>query len=721
MNIRQTIRLGFAAVSAMGFFGSTIPSVDAAASPEAMSNASAPRNVSRWVVSAQKIGEAEGAQNVHLSLFLGFKNQPELKALIAAQSTPGNALYGKYLTPEEFRARFAPDATKVAQVQDTLRTLGLTVEYTPKSGLFVNATGTVSQVKTAFGVSQGLYSYKGKTLRANAESPRLPAKIADIVTYIAGLDDTAVMRQSQHVSFRNDTASAVKAATTHDMSGAKTNAPPPVAAGINSQVCSTYWGDHYATLSTTPGFYPKKLPWLICGYTPQQMRQAYGIDKVPETGQGVRVAIVDVYASPTIVADTNRYAANHGLPLLTYVNFQQLVPPGIYNVPASDPCGPQGWYEEESLDVQAVHSLAPGAFILFAGIACTDPGNAPLYTIIDDHLADIITNSYTYNGEILSAGFIESENQYFMQAAAEGISVLFSSGDDGDISAANGIASGSWEATSPYVTAVGGTSLALLDSSGKKLEWGWGDYRAFLNAATVNASGTTITTSGVALPFTFYSGAGGGPSLSELALPYQKKVPYSYSGFTKVINGLTVTTVPLQSPHRVTPDIAMLADPYTGFIYGESYTIAGDPIADYGCKATSKTVEYCEEDIGGTSLASPAFAGVLALVDEARLANGKAPIGFANPFLYSLPVGAPGTSTAPIIDVRPPLNPTGLLRGYMGDNTRVRVITMNSAPNLLNTAVVEGADTSYTTAKDYDEVTGIGTPNVPALIQSAIK
>ncbi len=160
-----------------------------------------------------------------------------------------------------------------------------------------------------------------------------------------------------------------------------------------------------------------------------------------------------------------------------------MVPPGLYNVKASDPCGPQDWYEEESLDVEAVHSMAPGAFILYGGITCSDPGNTALYHFIDNHLADIVTNSYGFNGEALPTDFIESENEFFMQAAAEGMSIVFSSGDDGNVAAANGIASGSFEATSPYVTGVGGTSLALRNARGVKEEWGWGTYRAFLGHA----------------------------------------------------------------------------------------------------------------------------------------------------------------------------------------------------------------------------------------------
>ena len=715
MTIKRTA--GLALATAFGFMLAAAPAGKAAVSDDA-TPASA-KNVSRWVAAAQKVGAAANSREVHLDLFLGLRNKDALKALIAEQYRPGSAEYGKFLTPEQFRARFAPEPGKVKLVETALTKLGFSLEYTPKSGLFVQARGTVAQVKSAFGVTQDLYSYKGQMLRANRETPHLPTELAGIVTYVSGLDDTAMLRRSHRVNAHSedlDTVQTVRiAAARQRLETVTGNAPPPVQDGILDKFCSTYFGDHTAKLAKKPGVYPQTLPWELCSYTPQQIKQAYGADHVTLTGKGVRVGIVDVYASPTIQQDANRYSKNHGLPRLTYLNFAQMVPPGLFNVKANDPCGPQGWYGEETLDVEAVHSMAPGAFILYGGITCSDPGNTALYHFIDNHLVDIVTNSYGFNGEALPADFIESENEFFMQAAAEGMSIVFSTGDDGNVAAANGIASGSFEATSPYVTGVGGTSLALQNAKGEKDEWGWGTYRAFLSNAKVAANGKSVATSGLEPPFSFYGGAGGGPSLSLLAPAYQAKVPYSMSGFTRLRGG---GTVPLEAPHRVTPDIAMVADPYTGFLTGETYTKAGDPTFDGFCTSLTKTTEYCEIGIGGTSLAAPTFAGVLALANQARFNRGKAAIGFVNPALYTLAVGKPGTKSAPIIDIQAPSTPTAVLRGYSDDPTKLRLVTINSAPNAAATATIEGADTSYRAKEGYDEVTGLGTPNVPAFIQA---
>jgi subtilase family serine protease len=692
-------------------FLSTVSAALACAAPSGAELSAQNNGPPNWVASALKVSSAEESQRVTIAAYLSFRNQAALDDLITAVSTPGSKLYGKYLTPAQFRAQFAPNAADVARVQSTLQKLGFHVDYTPASGLFVEASGTVAQVKASFGVSQNLYSYKGKLLRANAEAPTIPAAIADIVTVVAGLDDSAMLRQPDHLRLTEQTVAVAAVAAA---SGKTPNAPPPVQDAITSVACSTYWADHQATLSTVVPPYAQTLPWLMCGYTPQQLRTAYGADQVKETGKGVTVGIVDIYGSPTIVADANRYSANHGLPSLTAKNFTQILPAGIYNVPASDPCGPQGWYEEESLDIESVHSMAPGANIVFAGDVCDDPANAPLYSLIDEHTADIVTNSYGYDGEDLPAWFITVENQYFQQAASEGMSIVFSSGDDGDLAAINGEASGSWEATSPYVTGVGGTSLAL-NANGTKQEWGWGTERVFLNGVTVPANGAgTIKDSGAALPFAFYAGAGGGPSLIELAPAYQAYVPTALSEFT--YDATSGTEVYLGKPHRVTPDVAMVADPYTGFLYGETFIMANPPTPDPGCVALTIPREYCEGSIGGTSLASPLFAGVLALVNQARAEIGSSAVGFVNPALYALDRSDSSGPYAAITDVNKPTSPTAVLRGYVTNLHELRVVTMNSTPHPL----VEGTDTSLRTTAGYDNVTGVGTPNVPAFIEALL-
>src|SRR5882724_8577129 len=133
----------------------------------------AQKNVPHYAVPEQRVNSAGNGQRVTITAYLSFRNQGALKDLVAAQSEPSSTQYGKFLTPEQFHAEYSPKAADVQRVQRTLERLGFHVVYTPDSGLFVSASGTVAQVKAAFGVSQDLYAYKGKILRANAETPRI--------------------------------------------------------------------------------------------------------------------------------------------------------------------------------------------------------------------------------------------------------------------------------------------------------------------------------------------------------------------------------------------------------------------------------------------------------------------------------------------------------------------------------------------------------------------
>jgi subtilase family serine protease len=679
-------------------------------------------NVAQWVKQAKLVGPADESQTVSLTFYLGFRKLAEMQALATAVATPGSASYGAYLTPAEFQARFAPDAATVAAAQAAIAKLGFAVGHKAPSGFYIQATGTVKQLKAAFHVSQNLYSFAGKTMRANAEEPQLPASLGAYVTAIAGLDETGQLIRPAHVMTRD----AQTSRETHTINTAATalralaatgpGAPPPVAAGIPLAYCSTYWGDHSAVVTPIPSPFAKVEPWAVCGYTPQQIRAAYGINKVALDGTGVRVAIVDAYASPTIGFDANRYSSLHGLPQLNDANFKQIIPAGIYGVSASEICGPQNWYTEETLDVEAVHSIAPHAFITYIGSRdCLDSIDDALFDAIENHVADVITNSWGEGGEFDSTAFLAVEDKVFQEASILGITVVFSSGDDGDLSQLNGIASGSAPATSPFVTGVGGTSLALMKPDGTKREWGWGTYRAFLDGVVVNSAGTQVSNIGLE-DFSFYGGAGGGPSLYFAEPSYQLPVvPSAYVGGTYTSSGYFVPLIPAK---RSTPDVALDADPYTGFLIGETYTIAGDPIADYGCTAYSKTLEYCETGIGGTSLASPLFAGVVALVDQYRFAHRRHALGFANPRLYRVRVGEPSSTLNGLVDVRPPGTPTSMLRGYLGDPYDARVVAINSLPSgNCPSGICEGVDDIFLqTATGYDDVTGLGTPYAPVLI-----
>jgi subtilase family serine protease len=673
--------------------------------------------VPAWVSHAEKLGPADGQQRVAVTAYLSWRNEPELQQLIEDQATPGNARFGQFLTPALFHAQFSPSSADVRAVEEALQGLGLRIEFVPASGLFVRASGTVSQISSAFHVSQNLYSWRGKTLRAHAEDPVIPRAVAGLITYVGGLDESRFLLRPAHVSH-----AAARGAALVPSAESSSTLMPPAGFAVNFP-CSKYWGDNVAQLeSPTPFPYGSRVPWLPCGYTPQQLREAYGVNKVRETGRGVRVAITDLYYSVTLLEDVNRFFAKYGLPQLTYENFVQIIPPGVNVVPSGDPCGSVGWQVEQTLDVTAVHLMAPDAFIFFVAGTCDaadqpDQGEAedPLYQVIDNRLADIVSNSWGYNGEEdVTPGVLKSDTAKFIQAAAQGMTLLFASGDDGDNTAAGrDIASGSWPPTSPYVTAVGGTSLLLENASGEKTEFGWANYGSTFTDALISKNGSTVSDEGWG-SFSYFGGSGGGPSLIILEPSYQKKVvPEQLATRTYTSSGVPV---PLEPARRVTPDISMVADPFTGLLFGETYTISSPPV-DAGCELSSKTTEYCVSPIGGTSVATPLLAGVMALVNQARFSRDLSPLGFVNPALYRLPVGETVASGAPIVDVNAPSKPTGGLLAFLGMDDLAIFATIDSDVNS-DGKIIENVDSSLRSAPGYDDVTGLGAPNVPKFIEA---
>jgi subtilase family serine protease len=521
-------------------------------------------------------------------------------------------------------------------VRKFLSDAGLSVGAVAEGNRWIQATGTVAQLDSAFATTVRTYSWRGAHLQAPATTVSIPSTIAADVMTVTGLDDSGRLRRPYTREIPRDITAP------HVVANA---AKPPKATE-----CSQFWAQHKQTVPAAYG--ATKFPTYGCGYTGTQIRGAYGL-----TGKGtktVTVAIIDAYASPTIVSDVNRYAKATKEPGLAKGQFIQTVTKPFT---LQTECGAEtGWNEEQTLDVEAVHSIAPGATIHYVGAKNCDTGlDTALNSVIQHHSADLISNSYGYLGEDVPPATMKLDGSLFVQAAAEGIGVYFSSGDSGDELAAGNTTSAQpdFPASDPLVTAVGGTSLAISKSNRYAFETGWGSEHDVIDFSGQKAAYDQP------LPGEFLFGAGGGTSTLFRQPAYQKgTVPSALS--QRYGN----------TPARVVPDVAALADPYTGFLIGE--TIDG---------------AFSLVDIGGTSLACPTFVGIQALASTGR----ATPIGFANPLLYSLPAGA-------FRDVQPRRAPVAA-----ASPTGVSLTTFDH-------------DSSLQTSFGYDDVTGRGTPNGAVLL-----
>lgn len=631
----------------------TIAALTSIAGP---ANAVSPRHVlpdssPHWLSHAKKVATPATASKVSFGVLLNLRNAAQAQAQVQALSDPSSKTYGQWLTNKQFNASYAPAASDVAAVKSWLSSQGFAVGATTPSGQYVPATGTTAQVEKAFGTTLGKFSYQGKTVQTNTTSLSLPtttpSAVLASVNGVVGLDQASTLKQP-----------------------VDTLPGPPAGSRYGVQPCSAYYGQKIAT--DKPSAYGKKQPYAVCGYGSKQLQEAYG-ETYPIsqgiTGKGVTVAITDAYASPTIAQDAATYAARQGQPAYKKGQFTQITP-GPDQYTNTDLCGASGWYGEETLDVEAVHAMAPGAKIVYVGGQdCVTGLDQAWAASIDNHVADIITNSWTDGVDDLAdlgQSYVDFYNQYSLEAALTGITVTYSTGDNGD-----GTAGGTsladktvgFPADLPLVTGVGGTSVLINKQNQWAGEYGWQSAYSAPLAAGSTSWGT--------LPGTYSSGGTGGTSTLFTQPFYQKGVvPTSISE----ANGTT--------PMRSIPDISMVGDPNTGMLVGQTQAFADGTY-------------YDEYRIGGTSLSSPLLAGVLAVASQ----YSHKTLGFVNPLYYKM------LNTSAVHDIKAPTSPVAQVR-----TNYVNGIDNSAGKQYLLQTIDVQTSTIHST-RGYDDETGVGTPN----------
>jgi subtilase family serine protease len=601
-----------------------------------------PGSVPKWATSANDVGAAPAAETFEGEIYLPLRDKAGAEALATAVSTPGSRSYRQYLTPQQWIRRFSPPQSSVDAVVQTLTALHITVSAIPQSRQYVVFRGTAAQLGQAFGTALHNYNFGGQVLAAPSVAPSVPASLAGSVSGIS-LDQARLLTHPDSIK-QGDVPAASGAVSRQAVAPSKIDAK-----------CSNYAGEK--TVTGPAAYGTTTFDTFLCGYTPSQLRSAYGLDALSRSGvngTGQTIAIIDAYASPSIVADVNTYSAQVGEPGLTAANYSQIVPTPAQFTDQAACQFPSGWQGEQTLDVESAHGIATGAKILYVGgTNCGGGLDIALSKVLDGKLANIVSNSYGDQGEAIPTDVLQGEENIHIQAAGEGIGLYFSSGDSGDEVANVGYASPDFPATSPYVTAVGGTSLGINKAGKIAYETGWGTA-----GDKVSPDGTSYLSP---LPGAFFGGAGGGTSAVFTQPAYQRGV----------------VPASLAKGYRVSPDISALADPYTGFSIGIS------PITDDSNLATGP---FERETYGGTSLASPITAAQIAIVQQATHTSR----GFANPTLYGLDRILPFAFR----DVLPQ-NPTKALMYTSATSGNSYLISLDQ-------------DTSLKTTRGYDDVTGIG-------------
>jgi subtilase family serine protease len=637
-----------------------------------------------WAKAATRVGSSSLATGtVNSRIYLAPRDAAGLAALATEVSTPGAALYRHFLTPQQLQASFGTTSGQIGAIRTWLTQAGLRVTGVSNhvADGYVAVSGSLGAASRAFHVTFASYRLAGQgVVRAPEQAASAPAGVAASVLSVSGLSTARELMRPQSASAVDSTTGD---ATTGDATTGKL--PPPGPNYWVAKPCAAYYGQITAT--NKPKAYGKHWPWAVCGYTPAQVRAVYGVTASGMTGKGQTVAVVDAYASPTMLRDANQFSKLEGEPQFAPGQYRQYLPSTGFTQAGNNQCGAQGWYGEETLDVESVHDMAPAANVRFvAAASCQDPDLADaLGYIVNNHLASIVTDSWG-DTEAGAAEFLDTYHVIFEAGAAEGIEFAFSSGDNG-YEAPGEDPGGSahlqvdYPTSDPFVTSVGGTSLAIGKADSYEFETAWG---TLLDPLATNGKHWKDALPG-GYPYYFDGGSGGGTSTQFQQPRYQQGVVPDSLSETLPGGGTSAT------PMREVPDISAYADPATGMLVGETVL-----------KPSGHGYEFALSRIGGTSVSCPTFAGIEA--DAQQAAGG--PLGFANPAIYYLY----GVDKSAFHDVtNTPLGP--------GQLAQVRVNYANpNAPKgkkiyYLRTLGIDGEGRATLTATvGYDDATGVGSP-----------
>ena len=655
-----------------------------AAYAQSNGNSAIAKNTPGFIKSAKDLGEADLSTVITATVWLKLRNENLLDKLAHDQYTKGSPSYHKWISQDDFNGTFGPTSQQLNAVQNFLSAHGLAIVSVAENNFYVKTQGTIADMEKTFHVSIHNYSFHGRTLRSNASDPSVSNPVGGQIAAVTGLDDLgfepmyaqptdaegaafpmrAVSITPQGVFFEGQCFRGVQTKTFSNAAAKET---------------ATYAGNRYgADISNT------QLGHLApCGYQPAEVQAAYGLNPLYQAGldgSGETIVIVDAFGSDTIAEDADAFSFIYGLPRITPENFQIVKAPGL----ANNPLGPaRNWTLETTLDVEWAHAMAPGAKIVL--VTATDRASLDeaVNLAVVRHLGNTISNSWSTIEGLGNPAQLSRMERILQQAAVQGIDANFASGDFGDEVSRVGFASVDYPASSTFATGIGGTSLALNADNSIAFQTGWGNN--LTRIAETNALGNAPVIPPLLLGF--QGGAGGGASLTFAKPAFQ--------------SGLTGTT-------RQVPDVSMLADPFTGVEFIE--TIDG---------------QLSVGVIGGTSLATPLFSGVMALAAQK---NGHAGLGQAAPLLYGLPGGA-------VADVAP-FSSAGNVTGATTVNGSMKDLTASElAAPLGNTTgfysalynspfstrwfvLTLGTDSSLVVTPGWDNVTGLGTPNGAAFVNA---
>jgi hypothetical protein len=561
------------------------------------------------VKNAADLGRADSslAMKDMLLMLQPSASQDAIAQYIDGLHNPQSANFHRWLTPEQYAAKFGIADADVKTVSAWLTASGFTVEQVARGKRWIRFSGTASQVENAFQTEIHKYSLNGATEYANAQNISIPAALAPAVSGIVSMS-----------SFRS----------------LPLHTPPQkIVRGSNGKM-QLVPGTAIPTLQGTQPAFTDTNGQTVNFLAPADFSTIYDAKPVVSSGiNGTGVSIAIAGRSDIAISDIEAFRTISGLPFndptVTYANFD----PGVVG----------GDDIEASLDVEWSGAIAPQAsinYVIGATTTTTDGVDISTSYIVDNVVAPIMSVSFGLCEQLEPDSEIAFYQILWQQAAAEGITAFIAAGDSGasscnaPINPATQYGFGvSALASTPYTVAVGGTELN--DLSNPSTYWNTangpflGSAIGYIPEAVWNESCEAATvpslTNCAFPPYNIYSFAAGGGASSCISRTSPDGAEICAGGYPKP-NWQTGPGVP-QDGVRDLPDVSLSAaaehDPFIVCFEGGCEWITNSD--------GSITLEQADL-VGGTSAASPSMASIMALVEQ----KAGTFQGVANYELYSL-------------------------------------------------------------------------------------
>jgi subtilase family serine protease len=684
--------------------------------------------------SANDRGPVENATPVRRMMMVLKRSAAQDKALAAAiqaMQRPGSPTYHHWLTPEQIGSQFGAAPQDIATVTSWLSSKGFAVDSVSKAHSVIEFSGTAGQVASAFRTKMHSYAWKGGTYTANASDPQIPSALAPLVAGFASMNNFPIHGAHTDSRLVQFDKTAKKWSVAADKSQ-----NPAWAPGQSGRPKS-----EMTTNNTNDG-------QTLYAVTPYDFATIYNLKPLWDAGlDGTGQQIAIMAESDITTSDVDQFRSAFGLPATKLNIVHNGAAPGLI----SD-------QEEASIDVEWAGAVAKNATIDLIVSASTDVSAGVYLSMtyaVDNVVAPVISESYETCESALGPAGNLFHYQTWQQAAAEGITVVVSSGDSAaagcDIDqyaiAQNGLAVNGFAST-PYNVAVGGTDFDV-NVSNPTPYWGttndpvtqasalsyipevpWNNSCASpeVFAAFGGGSGDTTPAQWCDDPMIMYAGQGspswsirpigGGGGASSCTTFNPANYPnrsYCVSGYPKPDWQSGVQGIPNDSVRDV-PDVSFFASYLT---FGSAYLYCmTDAVYVPTCNYNTGTgLEYLAA--GGTSFGAPAFAGIVALVNQKTNSSQ----GLANYYLYSLAGAEFGSSSSPNSNQTSACNAGSSPQGGnscvfydVTEGTNALPCLIGSWDCVANPLGDDGMLSADYSNPGYDLVTGLGSVNVENLV-----